>query len=80
MLQKKCDISCDIFLPAEQQKKVKIGKPDKTHKNYIKNHDRYIIIDDKLEIILSSGVDYLFDTGKDFTYVIRETELRDQNE
>ena len=71
-LQKECCISCDIFLPEDQQRELKIGKVDKTHKNYTNNHDRYIIVEDKLEIILTSGIDYLFDTSKDFTYIIRE--------
>lgn len=71
-LQKECSIFCDIFLPEEQQKELKMGKPDKTHKNYTNNHDRYIIVDDNLEIILTSGIDYLFDANKDFTYIIRE--------
>lgn len=36
-----------------------------------KRHDRYLIIDKKVEVILSSGFDYLFDTNGDFTYVVR---------
>ena len=36
-----------------------------------KKHDRYLIIDRKVEVILSSGFDYLFDTNGDFTYVVR---------
>jgi hypothetical protein len=36
-----------------------------------KKHDRYLIIDQKVEVILSSGFDYLFDTNGDFTYVVR---------
>lgn len=34
-------------------------------------HDRYILIDQKIEIILTSGIDYLYNTTKDFTYIIR---------
>lgn len=34
-------------------------------------HDRYLIVDDKLEIILTSGFDHLDDTSRDFTYIIR---------
>ena len=34
-------------------------------------HDRYLIIDRKVEVIMSSGFDYLFDTNRDFTYVVR---------
>lgn len=34
-------------------------------------HDRYLIIDNRLEIILTSGFDHLNDTSGDFTYIIR---------
>ena len=48
-----------------------IIKEDKrnTYKNY---HDRYLLIDDKIEIILTSGFDYLFDENKEFTYIVRK--------
>lgn len=36
------------------------------------NHDRYLIIDDKIEIVLTSGFRYLSNTDKDFTYLVRE--------
>lgn len=35
-------------------------------------HDRYIIIDDKISINLTSGLENLFNTNKDFTYIISE--------
>ena len=35
------------------------------------HHDRYIVIDNKMEIILSSGFKYLELTGKELTYVVR---------
>lgn len=38
------------------------------------HHDRYIVIDDKMEIILSSGFAYLDLTSKELTYVIRPIE------
>lgn len=34
-------------------------------------HDRYIIIDKKIQIILTSGIDHLIDKQKDFTYLIQ---------
>jgi hypothetical protein len=40
-----------------------------TYKNY---HDRYLLIDDKIEIILTSGFDLLFDKDKEFTYIVRK--------
>ncbi len=44
-------------------------KPDTMH--YSDLHDRYIRIDNKIEIIVSSGVDYLFDKSKEVTCVFR---------
>lgn len=37
-------------------------------------HDRYLIVDDKIEIILTSGFDHLNDTSGDFTYIVRYVE------
>lgn len=37
-------------------------------------HDRYLIVDGKLEIILTSGFDHLNDTSGDFTYIVRYVE------
>ena len=34
-------------------------------------HDRYLLIDDKIEIMLSSGFDNLFSTDKDLTCLVR---------
>lgn len=34
-------------------------------------HDRYLVIDNKLEIILSSGINYLFDTTKEISLICR---------
>ncbi|EUK18808.1 hypothetical protein [Commensalibacter papalotli (ex Servin-Garciduenas et al. 2014)] len=33
------------------------------------NHDRYIIVDNELQIILSSGIEYLFDSTKEITCI-----------
>lgn len=45
--------------------------PDRTHQNFTNLHDRYLIIDNKIEIILTSGIDNLIDDSKDFTYIVR---------
>lgn len=47
------------------------------NQNYSRNntHDRYIKIDDKIEIILTSGLDNFQNTSKDFTYIIREIKI-----
>ena len=36
-----------------------------------KKHDRYLVVDDNVEILLSSGFDHLGSIDKDFAYVIR---------
>lgn len=46
---------------------------DRTLSEY---HDRYLVIDDKLEIILTSGFDYLVKTEKEFTYIVRPVSMR----
>jgi len=35
------------------------------------SHDRYLLIDDKIEVLLSSGFDNLFSTDKDLTCIVR---------
>jgi hypothetical protein len=45
-------------------------KKDRTNK-YSKFHDRYLIIDDTVEIILTGGFDKLFDDDYDSTYIFR---------
>ncbi len=39
---------------------------------YQKTHDRYILIEDTIEIIPTSGIDYLYDENKDFSYLVRK--------
>ncbi|MDM8561106.1 hypothetical protein [Candidatus Parabeggiatoa sp. HSG14] len=48
-----------------------IIKPDREN-TYTDYHDRYLLIDNKIEIILTSGFDYLFDENKEFTYIVRK--------
>ena len=45
-------------------------QPDNKN-TYNDYHDRYLLIDNNIEIILTSGFDYLFDENKDFTYIVR---------
>ncbi len=44
------------------------------HHTFKNSHDRYLLIDGKTEIILSSGFQYLFTTDKDLTCLIRYKE------
>lgn len=48
-------------------------KPDRHH-TFANSHDRYLLIDGKIEIILSSGFQYLFASDKDLTCLIRYRE------
>lgn len=35
-------------------------------------HDRYVLIDNAMEVVITSGVDYLFDTSKECTLLVRQ--------
>lgn len=35
-------------------------------------HDRYLRIDGKMEVVITSGIDYLFDTDKECTLLVRK--------
>ena len=52
--------------------KFKIVKDSRS--GYSTLHDRYILIDEKIELIITSGIDYLFDNSKECTIVIRYKE------
>ncbi|MEE3704962.1 hypothetical protein V2I29_05150 [Campylobacter sp. CX2-8023-23] len=93
-LIEECKIKCNIYLDRNTYNELNKNKNlsskikskiaiDKAHNLNNKNtHDRYIMIDNNnnnnIEIILTSGIDYLFDTSKDFTYIIREI-VKDKN-
>jgi hypothetical protein len=54
------------------KKECKEWKIQQDSKNtYHDYHDRYLLIDNQIEMILTSGFDYLFDEKKDFTYIVR---------
>ncbi|EEK2490183.1 hypothetical protein G9056_001795 [Campylobacter jejuni] len=48
------------------------NKDAEINEKYDYLHDRYIIVDKKIQIILTSGIDNLMNIKKDFTYIIRE--------
>lgn len=70
------DQNCIIEIYAEEKAKNNIKRllPNAQYKKYdnATMHDRYIIIDDKIEIILTSGFQYLFKNNKELTYIITE--------
>lgn len=43
-----------------------------TNPRYRNAHDRYVLIDGKMEIVITSGIDYLFDTDKECTLLVRK--------
>lgn len=47
-------------------------KPDRNHQGFNNLHDRYLIIDNKIEIIFTSGIHHLINIDKDFTYIVRQ--------
>lgn len=46
-------------------------QPDKK-RTYPSHHDRYLRIDDTTEVVVTSGLDYLFDTTKECTLIVRK--------
>jgi hypothetical protein len=48
-------------------------KIKKNHRGtYEHYHDRYILIDNRIEVLITSGIDYLFDQSKECTVIIRD--------
>ena len=78
--KKQLTLEC-FGLNQDQKTTIKQIHNSYTVKNYSANnispyqngfHDRYILIDQKVEIILTSGIDYLINNENDFTYIIRK--------
>lgn len=45
---------------------------ENTHAAYRNVHDRYLLIDNSVEVVITSGIDYLFDTRKECTLLVRQ--------
>lgn len=41
-------------------------------KVYRNHHDRYLLIDSELEVVITSGIDYLYDLNKECTLIFRK--------
>lgn len=75
---------CTLCLTFGYSNKAYIGKIKKinnkfkiiedSRSEYSTLHDRYILIDEQIELIITSGIDYLFDNSKECTIVIRHKE------
>jgi len=69
-----------IFLSRAEQKTItdikKICRDWSVKKDtsaaYKNVHDRYLRIDGKMEVVITSGIDYLFDTDKECTLLVRK--------
>jgi hypothetical protein len=69
-------VVCDPALPQEKLEQVKRVHPawrlpPNRSDRYRSHHDRYILIDGRLEIIVTSGIDHLFKNRKECTIVVR---------
>lgn len=74
----KKDVSIELTYPLPQNKVTEIKrnfdqwKIKKDRGNvYRSHHDRYLLIDRQMEIVITSGMDYLFDDTKECTLVFR---------
>lgn len=45
---------------------------ENTHAAYHNVHDRYLLINNSVEVVITSGIDYLFDTSKECTLLVRQ--------
>jgi len=43
-----------------------------TNPHYQNAHDRYVLFDGKMEVVVTSGIDHLFDTDKECTLLVRK--------
>lgn len=53
------------------QWEVKPNKLPEIKETFLNIHDRYIVVDRSLQIILTSGIDNLMRDNKDFTYILK---------
>jgi hypothetical protein len=68
---KNCPLGPKIVLKLMAKKSLTemTANQDTKYKNL---HDRYLLIDSKIEVILTSGFDYLFNDNKELTYIVRQ--------
>lgn len=72
---------CNLWLVHDYQSQSYVSEIKKLKPNlkvkqdsrsgYTNLHDRYVLIDSKIELIISSGIDYLFDKSKECTVIMR---------
>lgn len=66
------DINQNIKIDWESKNSNIQIKKEQNNRSYSKYHDRYMIINQKVQIILTSGFDNLFRNDGDFSYIVRE--------
>lgn len=69
-----------LFLNELSQENIRVVKAlyadwkvkENAHPAYQNVHDRYLLIDNSVEVVITSGIDYLFDTSKECTLLVRQ--------
>lgn len=71
-------IHCTTKIPGPKIKEIKaichqwkLPVQEQIKRQFRQMHDRYLIIDGQIEIILTSGIDYLFNDEKECTVIVR---------
>lgn len=79
--RKPLSIHCTTKIPVPKIKEIKaicsqwkMPSQKKFTQQYRRMHDRYLIIDRQIEIILTSGIDYLFSDEKECTIIVRKVD------
>ncbi len=79
--RKPLTIHCTTEIPGPKIKEIKsicnqwkLPSQQKFKRQYWGMHDRYLIIDGRVEIILTSGIDYLFSDEKECTIIVRKVD------
>jgi hypothetical protein len=72
-------IHCTFPIPQDKVRELKSicsewKLPGNAHvvREFRKKHDRYLIIDNRVQVIMTSGIDYLFDEDKECTIIVRK--------
>jgi len=77
--RKSMTIHCTTKIPGPKVKEIKamchqwkLPVQEQIKRQFRRMHDRYLIIDGQIEIILTSGIDYLFNDEKECTVIVRK--------
>jgi len=77
--RKPLSIHCTTKIPGPKVKEIKaicdqwkMPSKERIKQQFRGLHDRYLVIDGQIEIILTSGIDYLFSDEKECTIIVRK--------